>query len=154
VRARQRSPDFDRDGVVATHGDRRALHSLRLPDDRDRRGGLARGDLSPPVPDRGPQAIDASVAAAPIGDALLVVWNSAKGGVRMRVAPPEKIAAAKDVVLFDDWLKEGRAYSSSAVHSVRVVARRDAAIVLLEGSRRVWAFRVDADGKVEPVVAQ
>jgi hypothetical protein len=105
---------------------------------------FARGDVTPEG--------DASVAAAPIGDSLLVVWKSAKGGIRMRVAPAEKLGAAKDVVLFDDWLHEGKPSAQSVIHEVRVVARRDAAIVLLGGSSGVWAFRVDAEGKASGVV--
>ena len=104
--------------------------------------------------DVAPTSADGSVAAAAVGDKVLVAWVSAKGGVRFRLAPADKLVAAKDVVLFDDWLRQGKPFPDSTIHEARVVARRDVAIVFLGGSGGVWAFRVDGEGKASPLVSQ
>lgn len=95
------------------------------------------------------------VDAADLGGKLLVVWAAGeRGGVRMRLAPPEQIAAAKDVVLFDDLVKEGRVQPLSTLFELRVLSREGFAVVLLSTVAGVHAIRVEPDGKLTPLGAE
>ena len=92
-------------------------------------------------------ADQAAVAAADLGGKLLVVWNGGyAGGLRMRLAPPERF---KDVLLAD-----GRgARGMSTITEVRILPAAKYAIVLLGTTSGVRAIRVDASGTVKPAAS-
>ena len=87
-----------------------------------------------------------AVAAADLGGKLLVVWNGGyAGGLRMRLAAPERFKEAEDVLLTD-----GRgARGLSTITEVRILPAAKYAIVLLGTTSGVRALRVDASGTVK-----
>jgi hypothetical protein len=84
------------------------------------------------------------VAAVPVGDALMLVWNAL--GVRMRVAPVDQLETAADVVLFDS-----NGLLGTGVHSVAAFAVGRGAAVLLETHGPVVGIAVDENGKPSPL---
>ncbi len=91
-------------------------------------------------------ADQSAVAAADLGGKLLVVWNGGyAGGLRMRLAAPERFKEAEDVLLTD-----GRgARGLSTITEVRILPAAKYAIVLLGTTSGVRALRVDASGTVK-----
>jgi hypothetical protein len=83
---------------------------------------------------------------------LLVVWAAGeRGGVRMRLAPIEAIAAAPDVVLYDDLVKDGQVQSLSTLLDLKLFSREGFALLILSTVTGVHGLRIDADGKVTPL---
>jgi hypothetical protein len=88
-----------------------------------------------------------AIAAADLGGKLLVVWNGGyAGGVRMRLAAPERFKDAEDVLLADARGARGL----SSVTELRVLPAAKYAIVLMGTTSGVRALRIDASGKVTP----
>jgi hypothetical protein len=95
---------------------------------------------------------EGKVDAADLDGKLLVVWIAGeRGGVRMRLAPPEQMTQAKDVVVYDDLIKDGRVQNLPTIFDLRVFSRDGFAIVLLNASSGVHALRVTSDGTVSPM---
>ncbi len=95
------------------------------------------------------------IDAAALDGKLLVVWAAGdRGGVRMRLAPVEQIAAAPDVLLFDDLVKEGKTQPLSTLFELRLFSREGFAVLLLSSVAGVHALRIEPDGKVSPLPAQ
>jgi hypothetical protein len=91
----------------------------------------------------------ARVQAVALGDRAVVLWSTARLGVRFRIAKPSEIAGAPDHLLYDDYDPTTGSFS---VHSTKLVARHDAAIALLgiSGSKPgLIAFRIAPDGAVD-----
>jgi hypothetical protein len=92
------------------------------------------------------------VDAAALDGKLLVAWAAGeRGGVRMRLAPPEQLASAPDVVVFDDLVKDGRVQPLSTLFELRLLSREGFAILLLSTVAGVHAIRIDPDGKIAPL---
>ncbi len=84
---------------------------------------------------------------------LLVVWAAGeRGGVRMRLAPAEAIAAAPDVILYDDLVRAGHVQPLSTLFDLKLFSREGFAVLLLGTVTGVHALRIEADGKVTPLV--
>lgn len=84
---------------------------------------------------------------------LLVVWAAGeRGGIRMRLAPAEAISTAPDVILYDDLLKEGHVQALSTLFDLKLFSREGFAVLLLGTVTGVHALRIEADGKVTPLV--
>ena len=83
---------------------------------------------------------------------LLVVWAAGeRGGVRMRLGPIETIAAAPEVILYDDLVKDGRVQSLSTLFDLKLFSREGFALLILSTVTGVHGLRIDADGKVTPL---
>lgn len=94
-------------------------------------------DIAPP--DAG------SFAAADVGGKLLAVWSAGYiGGLRMRLAPPDRFKDTEDVVIADARGKD----KMSAVTEVKIVPAPSFAIVLVGTTTGVRALKVDASGAV------
>ncbi len=93
------------------------------------------------------------VVAAGLEGKLLVVWRSASRGIRARLADPGGLPAATDLLVFDDGVSSGRRVLAGSVVSMNLVARRSAAVLLLElsGERGVLGLRISPDGSVTAV---
>lgn len=92
------------------------------------------------------------VDAVDLDGKLLVVWAAGeRGGVRMRLAPPGEIERAKDVIVFDDLVKQGQVDKLSTLFDLRLFSREGFAILLLSTVAGVHAIRVEADGSFAPV---
>lgn len=88
------------------------------------------------------------VAAADVAGKVLVVWNGGwLGGVRLRMAPADKLKDAADVVLYDGREEGGTAGLSSYVEA-KILPFGDDALLLLSTVTGVRAFRVNKDGAV------
>jgi hypothetical protein len=90
-----------------------------------------------------------SSIAADVGGKLLFVWNGGlAGGLRMRLAPADKLKDAEDVVITD-----GRDDKSnvSSIAQIKVLGTNGFAVLLLATTSGIKALRVDPAGKVTPL---
>jgi hypothetical protein len=82
---------------------------------------------------------------------VLVVWAGGQlAGLRMRLAPIEQIAQAKDVVIFDDRVQDSALKDLSTMFEMRLFARDRAAYLLLSTLAGVHAIRIEPDGTFAP----
>ena len=77
---------------------------------------------------------------------LLTVWKAGRrGGIRMRLAAPDKIATAEDTVLFDDLIHDGQVDDGvSQVTALRLFTRSTVAVLLMQTPHGVHALRIEA----------
>lgn len=95
------------------------------------------------------------VDAVDLDGKLLVVWQAGdRGGVRMRLARPDQIEKAEDVILFDDMVKDGQVGKLSTLFDLRLFSRDGFAILLMNTVAGVHALRIDPGGKVAPVTVK
>ena len=93
-----------------------------------------------------------SLAAADLDGKLLVVWIAGSaGGVRMKLAPIEQIAAAPDVVLLDDMIRGGQVQRARQLNDIRLFVRPGYAVLLVGTAVGVHALRIDPGGQVSPI---
>ncbi|MBL9025159.1 MAG: hypothetical protein JNL21_23375 [Myxococcales bacterium] len=86
-----------------------------------------------------------------VADKVVAVWAAGeRGGIRVRVAPAAELDKARDVVVYDDLVYDGKAQTVSSVSDVGLVAGDDHAVLLLGSRSGVFAFRVGLDGSVTP----
>jgi hypothetical protein len=91
-----------------------------------------------------------SVAADANGK-LLFMWNAGPaGGLRMRLAPADRLKDAEDEVIADVREEKGGA-NVSAVAQMKVLSANSFALVLLSTTSGVKALRVDPSGKLTPM---
>ena len=89
---------------------------------------------------------------ARIGDSILAVWRAGtRGGLRLRVAPIDRLAATSDTVLFDDLVQEGVMHEGGipdppTLEFFRVYGGTREALVFLGTSRGTWIVVVDESG--------
>ena len=84
---------------------------------------------------------------ARVGGSILAVWRAGtRGGLRLRVAPLERLAATRDVVVFDDLVSGGVMSGTSTLESFRVYGGAHAARVFLVTLRGTWVVDVDERG--------
>ncbi len=91
-------------------------------------------------------------AAGDLGGKLLFIWGAGqRGGLRLRVGPPAQVATVKDVVLFDDLIKDGKLQNASALIDMRVFVRSSFALLLLNTKSGVYAMSITPEGKATPL---
>jgi hypothetical protein len=96
-----------------------------------------------------PQAL---IDAVGIGSKLAVVWGAGqRAGLRMRLAAADQLAATEDVIVFDDFVKDGKVQQSSTLLDMRLLPADGFALLLLGTSTGVHALRIMPDGKIKPV---
>lgn len=99
-------------------------------------------------------ALSSRYVAGDLGDTTVVLWRSALGDIRMRLAPLEALPEAPEVALFDDVEHDGFGWD---LERDPIIGRGDAVLVLLSqqvGTSDVsatYGVRIRADGSVEPV---
>ena len=85
-----------------------------------------------------------------IGDSILAVWRAGtRGGLRMRVAPIDRLATTRDVVVFDDLVSDGVMQviqGASTLEAFRVYGGTHVARIFLVTSRGTWTLDVDEKG--------
>jgi hypothetical protein len=93
-----------------------------------------------------PEALprDKPVLGASLGDAMLVVWRTAAAGVRARIARPDEIARAPELVIYDEQSQDVN--GAGRLHAMRLYARPGAALLLLHAVSGIKAIRIGADG--------
>jgi hypothetical protein len=101
--------------------------------------------------DISPLEAGASVAAD-VGGKLLFLWNAGSvGGLRMRLAAPDRMKDTEDVVI-TDGREEKAGASVSSIASMRVVGTNTYALVFLGTTSGVKVLRVEpATGKLTPL---
>jgi hypothetical protein len=94
------------------------------------------------------QPRDGWLQGADLDGKLLVVWAAGeRGGLRMRLAPIEQIAKTADVVLYDDLVQDGKVGKMSSLVEMRLLARNEFAVLLLNTSAGVHALRIAPSGE-------
>jgi len=94
---------------------------------------------------------DNFLASADVDGKLLVIWAAGeRGGLRMRLAPAEQIARTPDVVLFDDLVQDRKLQKLSTLVEMKLIPRGKFAVLMLNTSAGVHAFRIDASGQPKP----
>jgi hypothetical protein len=84
---------------------------------------------------------------ARIGDSIVAVWRGGtRSGLRMRVAPIDRLAATHDVVVFDDLLRDGAIQGTSTLEAFRVYGGAHEARIFLVTARGTWIVTVDDKG--------
>jgi hypothetical protein len=88
---------------------------------------------------------------AHLGAELVFVWGATEiGGVRLLQSAKADFTDAKDVVLFDDRLAEGKLTDLPTVTELRTFGGGQSALVLLATAKGLAAVRVMKDGTVAP----
>jgi hypothetical protein len=84
---------------------------------------------------------------------LLVVWKAGKkGGVRMRLAPPDQIAKVDDAIFFDDLVHDGEIdKATSTLLDLRLFSRSSVAVLLMQTTLGVHAMKIEPSGKITPL---
>jgi hypothetical protein len=91
------------------------------------------------------------IDAAALGDKLVVAWAAGeRGGVRVRVGLGRELAQAKDVLVLDDLVSDGKIGSLSTVSDLRLVSAPGHAVLFLATKVGVFPLRVEASGEVKP----
>lgn len=86
---------------------------------------------------------------ARLGGSILAVWRAGtRGGLRMRVAPIDRLGATRDVVLFDDLVMGGVTQGTPTLEAFRVHGGKSAAAVFLVTSRGTWIVDVTESGAI------
>jgi hypothetical protein len=93
----------------------------------------------------------AHLSAADVDGRLALVWSAgATGGLRLRVAPLERIKATPDAVIFDGRDESG-ASRVGLVTELRLLPASSYAVLFVNTTVGARAFRIDSDGKLTPV---
>ena len=97
---------------------------------------------------------DASgIVAADVGGKLAILWNGGPlGGLRMRFGAPDRMKEALDTIVADGREGAGEAKLSSFV-GLKVLPGNGFAVVLVNTTSGVKAFRLDAAGQVAALQA-
>lgn len=86
-----------------------------------------------------------------LGPELVFVWGATEiGGVRLLRSAKGDFAEAKDFVVFDDRLAEGRLTDLPTVTELRVFGGEESALALLATAKGLAAVRFMKDGTVAP----
>jgi hypothetical protein len=86
---------------------------------------------------------------ARIGASIVAVWRAGtRGGLRMRLAPVSGLAAARDVVIFDDLVRDGAVRGTSTLESFRLYGGTREARLLLVTGEGTWVIVLDAEGRL------
>jgi hypothetical protein len=100
-------------------------------------------------------ANEKEVVAGGLGEKLFIAWISRSAGIRARLATPDAIATAKDLVVYDDGVSRGKVAHPGTVHEMAFLPRRGGGVLLLSlVGDRVAALRVGLDAKITPVAPQ
>ena len=84
---------------------------------------------------------------ARLGGSILAVWRAGtRGGLRMRLGPIDRLAATRDVVVFDDLASGGATQTVSTLESFRVYGGTRVARILLVTVQGTWVVEVDEKG--------
>lgn len=94
------------------------------------------------------------VQALEMGGKLGVVYRGGdQGGLRLRIARPEEFSGGSDTLLFDDLRDESGA-SASTLRDFRLLPGKNHALLLLQTTAGVHAFRLLPNGAAAPVVVE
>ncbi len=91
------------------------------------------------------------IAAVDLQGQLLTVWIAGeRGGLRLRMAPPETFSRAPDTLVFDDHVADGKVVDASTILGFRLYSRANFAVLLLSTLAGVHAFRIEPTGAISP----
>ncbi len=93
-----------------------------------------------------------SLRAIAVGSKVLVVWSAGdNGGVRMRVGAADQLATAPETILLDDHIREGAYRDESTLVGLELLPFGKSAVLLLGTVDGVFAYLVEAEGKLSPL---
>ncbi|WP_394836642.1 hypothetical protein LVJ94_07015 [Pendulispora rubella] len=96
-----------------------------------------------------------SVATAYFDGKLVVVWAAGvRGGLRMRMAPFDRIDSVPDTVLYDDHIRAGSFHDVSSLRGFRLVAFASGLALFLETVEGTFALRIGPTGNLTPLVTR
>ena len=92
------------------------------------------------------------LAASDLDGKLLLVWQAgAIGGLRMRLAPQERIEDPADAVIYDDLVQNAALGDASTLLGWTMYSRRSYSVLVLATTAGVHLVRIDATGAVTPL---
>lgn len=92
------------------------------------------------------------VKVAELGGKVLLLWKAAdRGGLRMRLAPIERLADAEDRVLYDDLIDDGAVGTLSTLIDMKLIPGHGYVLLLLATAKGNFPFVVDGEGAMRPV---
>jgi hypothetical protein len=92
-----------------------------------------------------------NVTAVDLDGKLLAVWQAGdRGGLRMRMGEPDKFSHSDSVVVLDDHVSDGKTIAESTLLGFRLYSREHFAVLMLSTMAGVHAFRIQANGSIEP----
>jgi hypothetical protein len=95
---------------------------------------------------------DNRVVASDLDGKMLVVWSAGdRGGVRMRLGAADQIAKVDDVILFDDFVKDGKVQNLSTLFDMRIFSREGYALLVMSTVSGVHAVKITPDGAFAPL---
>jgi hypothetical protein len=84
---------------------------------------------------------------ARVGGSILAVWRAGtRGGLRMRMAPIDRLAATRDVVVYDDLVTNGALQGTTTLDSFLVYGGAHTARIFLVTARGTWIVEVSESG--------
>ncbi len=84
---------------------------------------------------------------------FVVVWNAGqRGGLRLRVGEFASLQKTPDVIVYDDWMKDGRAIESSTLLDLKLMSAEKFAVLLLATPDGLRALRIGSDGSATPLL--
>ena len=99
-------------------------------------------------------SLSSRYVAGDLGDAMVVLWRSAMGDIRMRLAPLEALSSSDEIPLFDDVEHDGFGWD---LERDPIFGRAGGVLVLLSqqigtsDASATYGVRIDAKGNVAPV---
>lgn len=95
------------------------------------------------------------VRAVDVDGKLLVVWDAGeRGGLRLRIAAIDQLKDERDIVLFDDHVKDGALRDESTLVGFELAAVPGGAVLFLGTVTGVYAFFIDGSGKYTPITTK
>jgi hypothetical protein len=96
-------------------------------------------------------AESSSIAAGDVNGKLFVAWNAGPvGGLRMRLAPADRLKATPDTLIVDAREDSGL----SSVTELRILSAAGFAMLFVNTTAGLRVFRVDSAGKLTPLQTQ
>jgi hypothetical protein len=92
------------------------------------------------------------ITAAELDGQLVLVWGAGeRGGLRMKVAPMDRVEKAEARVIFDDQIESGKPARASTLIETRLVSSGSDALLFLSTGKGIYVFDVEKDGQLTPI---
>ena len=89
---------------------------------------------------------------AEVGGKVLLLWKAAdRGGLRMRLAPIDRLADAADRVLYDDLIDDQGVGTLSTLLDMKLIPGHGYVLLLLATAKGNFPFVVTGEGEMQPV---
>jgi len=96
-----------------------------------------------------PEAKETAALAVSIGEELVIVWRTSAAGLRARIATPDRITSATDIVVYDEASQDVN--NAGRIHAMRLFGREGAALLLLHAVSGIKAIRIGKDSTTRAI---